>query len=121
LPVAVGFGISNPKQAKTRRVVVGRRRRGQRGGESNCAAWEIKRFGQARGQICEITGECGKKHLEPRMYKDNSISEGRVLRAPKFGRRATRPSENVYFMSVKTKSDRFVIIMAGGAANASGR
>ena len=47
LPVAVGFGISNPEQAKlvARR---GRRRCGQRGGESNCAARQIAGTGAKR-------------------------------------------------------------------------
>ena len=41
LPVAVGFGISNPEQARLVASSCGRRRRGQRRGESNCKPRQI--------------------------------------------------------------------------------
>ena len=63
LPIAVGFGISTPEQAKARRAKRGRRRRRQRGGEPDCRTRQIKGSGEAREQICEIAGRCGENCL----------------------------------------------------------
>ena len=51
------------RTGETGRAKRGRRRRRQRGGESNRRKRKIKRFGQARRQICEITGRCGEINL----------------------------------------------------------
>ena len=48
------------RTGETRRVVVGRRGGGQRGGESNCRTRQIAGTGETRGRVCEVAGGGGE-------------------------------------------------------------
>ena len=66
LPIAVGFGISTPEQARSRGGVRRRGGGGQRGGQSDRAPRPIARFGSARDGV-HRRADPGRQTARPKM------------------------------------------------------